>query len=110
MPASIPSCKRKVREYQILWHNMISAESIKEVLEIVESILSDLRILALWEKEGKIEAECLDYSPSIQGITVLDESIEPELRKISLVNCFEDNEDEEAETAKRTPKKSRAKR
>jgi hypothetical protein len=84
----------KVVQYQIYWHNLIVAGSVKEAVEAVQSILEDLQRLAQWEKEGKIKAECMNASPSIQEIVVLDESIEPELQKISLVSCFEYEEDE----------------
>lgn len=86
----------KVREYQIHWHNLIVAHSVKEAVRLVQSILEDLKKLEQLEKEGKIKGKCLDASPSIQQIVVLDKSIEPELRKISLVGClkYETEEDE----------------
>lgn len=76
-------------QYQICWHNLIVAGSVKEAVEMVKSILGDLQRLAQWEKEGKIKGECTSVSPSIQEIVVLDESIKPELEKISFVSCFE---------------------
>lgn len=97
----------KIREYSIYWHNLIVADSIEEAVETVQSTLADLQKLAQWEREGKIEGECMDFSPSIQSIVVLDESIEPELRKISLVSCSEYDEEEE-KTSKHTHKKSSA--
>ena len=79
----------KVCEYKICWHNLIVAHSVKEAVELVQSILEDLKKLEQLEKEGKIKGECMGALPSIQQIVVLDKSIEPELRKISLVGCLE---------------------
>ena len=76
-------------QYEINLHNSIVADSFKEALEIAKSILADLEKLAKLEKEGKIKGECGCDSPSLQSITIIDKSIEPELQKISLVSCFE---------------------
>jgi hypothetical protein len=86
------------REYQVFWNNLIAASSLKDALKIVLSILADLKKLVEWEREGKIRGECVDCSPDgRQGIEVLDESIEPQLRKVSLVSCLEHDEEEKVE-------------
>jgi hypothetical protein len=87
-----------------LWPDHIAADSIKEALEMIESILPDLKKLAQLEKEGKIMGECLDpyrckccdSLPNLQAIDVLDESIEPELKKINLVDFLGEYDDEDA--------------
>ena len=78
-----------IEEYEIVWHNMIVASSVNEAVQQVQLILEDLKKLEQWEKEEKIRGECMNASPSIQRIVVLDESIEPELKKIGIVGYFE---------------------
>jgi hypothetical protein len=86
--------KRKDKQYEISWHNLIVADSISEALQQVRAILEDLEKLLKLEKENKIEAECGSDSPSFQIITVLNNSIEPELQKIGIVSCYEMEVDE----------------
>jgi hypothetical protein len=92
------TCKRKIKYgYAIFWYDMFRPSSLKDALEMVQSILPDLRKLAQWENEGKVQAESMGCSPlGIQGIEVLDKSIEPQLRKLKLLVYF-DNDEEEAE-------------
>lgn len=81
-------------EYELCWHDPIVANTIKEALEQVKSYILDLEKLAQLEKEGKIEAECGCDSPSFQIIHVLDKSIEPDLQKLAIVNCYQTEVDE----------------
>jgi len=87
--------------YEISWHNPIVANTISDAYNKVKSILADLEKLVKWEREGKINAECGDSSPSFQSIEVLDKSIEPELQKISIVSCYEveDEDSDQSEDA-----------
>lgn len=100
MPHSKSARKKRttIREYQIFWHDSIAVSSLREALEIVQSIFADLQKLVQWENDGKIRGECMDCSPfGTQRIEVLDESIEPQLRKVSLVSCLEYDEEEKVE-------------
>lgn len=98
---NIAYCKehRTWHDYEIVWHNLIVADSLQEALERVEEIHKELKLLAQWEKEGKIRGELMESSPSMQRIVV--EEIEEDtmgvgkqLRKMEIVSAREWEKDE----------------
>jgi hypothetical protein len=89
-----------VCEYQIFWHDLVAFDSLRDALKTLRLILPDLEKLSEWEKEGKVRAECMGCSPfGTQRIEVLDKSVESQLRKVKIVDCYDvDEEAEKIET------------
>ena len=86
-------------DYEIHWHNYIVADSLQEALEQVEEIHKELKLLAQWEKEGKIKGELIESSPSMQRIVVEDikeitDGVGKQMRKMKVVSAREWEEDE----------------
>lgn len=84
-------------EYSVQLHRCLVADSLKEASEKIKLIAGELEQLAFWEKEGKIKSFGEVDWKGFLGISLEDESIGPDLRKmkIVLVKEFDDFFDDE---------------
>lgn len=79
----------KEKDYEIIWHNMITGKSVKKIFTQVEDIVKDLKLLLKLEKAKKITLEEREVSPSISGIIINDEKVRKEVEKNGLVCAFD---------------------
>lgn len=84
-------------EYSLQLHKCLVASSIKEATEKIELIAAELEKLASWEAEGKIKSFGDVDGKGFLGIQLIDDSIGPELRAMTLVliNEFDEVFDDE---------------
>lgn len=87
--------KIKVKNYQIWWHNLLVADTIKDAVEQVDGIRKALEPLLKLEQEGRIKGCFEARQPSIQGIEIIQENARKLVEQNPLVSTLEIELDEE---------------